>query len=449
MIITGPNAGGKTVALKTIGLLQLLFQSGFHIPVKEGSKFPICKNIFTVIGDEQSIENDLSTFSSHITKLNEIVQKCDHSSLILIDEIGTGTDPSEGSALAIALLEKLNNDGLVTMVTTHHSELKAFAHTMDNVINAAMQFDNKTLTPLFLLETGIPGSSYAFDISKRLGVDDGILNRAQELIGTKNYDLDKMILELSETKHMFDCKISELKIKETELEGLQSLYHTRADDLKKNKKNYEKEAQKEAKDILNTVNKTIESVVREIRESKAQPEIIKKSRKIINNLKENIISGEIAKSLPQISIDNISEGMNESSKRFSLSGVVSKVIKDKNEIEIESKGVKILVPLDDIECVQHNNYDQTREYSHSIDNSNVLNEIDVRGRIAEDAIVELERYLDLALQSEWKELRLIHGKGTGALRQAIHKYLRTNKRIKSFRLGGFGEGDTGVTVIKI
>jgi len=450
LIISGPNAGGKTVTLKTVGLLQLLFQSGFHIPVAEKSKFPICAEIFAVIGDEQSIEDDLSTFSSHIKKLNDIVNKATNRSLILIDEIGTGTDPSEGAALAIAVLEELNRDEIVTLVTTHHGELKVFAHKMAQVHNAAMQFDRQTLAPKFKMEFGIPGSSYAFDISRRLGVNSNVLDRAKEILGTSHHELEEMILELSDIKQQYQDQLSSISLKETELNGMQALYRTRSDELKKKKKHFEKDALQEARDVLDRVNKTIESVIREIRESGADREVIKNGRKKITQLKSEVtkkLSGERKTILH--SIDEFKVGIMVRSQRFGVKGQVSKVFSDKNEIEIETNGMKMIVPLNDLIISQST--DQNSELIKDVIaiSKPIIYELDVRGMIADDAIMELERYLDAAIQSDWQEVRVIHGKGTGILRQNIHSYLKKNKHIKTYRLGNIGEGDTGVTVISL
>lgn len=448
MIITGPNAGGKTVALKTIGLLQLLFQCAFQIPVDESSKFPICHSIFAVIGDEQSIENDLSTFSSHITKLNTIIKKASHRSLVLIDEIGTGTDPSEGSALAIAVLEKLNREGIITIVTTHHGELKAFAHRMDHTVNAAMQFDRKTLSPRFVLETGIPGSSYAFDISRRLGVDPDILIRAQQILGSAHHEFEDIILDLADKKQELEKKIKELSIRETELAGLQALYRTRSDDLKKKKKKYETEAMEAAKIKLEAVNKTIETVIREIRESHAQTPVIKKGRTTLERLKTEIKMNETEQPQSNIIMANLKTGQMVKSKRLALTGQIAKIFKTKKEVEIETKGIKLIIPLEDLEYVNHLPRKETTLSDIKISNTQVPYEIDLRGRQSDDAIIELDKYLDQAVYSNWNEVRVIHGKGTGALRKTIHEYLRKKKHIKSFRLGQVGEGDTGVTVIE-
>jgi len=448
LIITGPNAGGKTVALKTLGLLQLLFQSGFHVPVEGKSTFPVCKRIFSVIGDEQSIEDDLSTFSSHITKLNDIVSQAENRSLVLIDEIGTGTDPSEGSALAIAILEELNQPEIVSLVTTHHSELKVFAHNMDHVQNAAMQFDRETLSPKYILELGIPGSSFAFDISRRLGVSSSILERAQSILGESQHDLEEMILSLGEVKDKLQKELSGLSLKKTELEGMQSLYRTRSDELRKKKKQFEKEALNEAQDILSHVNKTIETVVREIKESKADPDILKKARNEVSDIKKTVVKKMTVKEVAQIlSVKNLKKGMLVRSHRFAITGQISKVFKVKDEVELESNGMKIIVPVSDLSVVDQGKVEKKYVQAPDASLAQVINEVDVRGLSADDAILEVERYLDTAFNSEWKEFRIIHGKGTGVLRQKIHAYLKKNKNITTFRLGRVGEGDTGVTVV--
>jgi DNA mismatch repair protein MutS2 len=449
VVITGPNAGGKTVTLKTFGLLQLLFQCGFHIPVTEGSKFPLCHQIAAVIGDEQSIEDDLSTFSSHIKKINEIIDQLTHRSLILIDEIGTGTDPAEGSALAIALLEELNRRGIITLVTTHLSELKAFAHKLDQTANAAMQFDIKSLSPLFKLEIGVPGSSYAFDISRRLGLNENILHRARTLLGSSHDELDSMINDLTKKRQEVDEKLNQLSVKETEMEGLKALYQTRSDDLKKKRKKYETEAADKAKSILENVNKTIENVVREIRESQAETGVIKKGRDKLRILTGQIDQMSNLTIKQDISIDSLQMGQSVKSRRFSVTGQITKILREKKEIEIDATGVKMILPIDDILFENTVKNDVTSEIHISNASPDIINEIDLRGKIAEDALIELEQYLDHALNSSWHEIRIIHGKGTGALRSSVQAFLKKSKNVKSYRLGNYGEGDTGVTIIEL
>jgi DNA mismatch repair protein MutS2 len=446
LVISGPNAGGKTVALKTLGLLQLMFQSGFHIPVREGSIFPICEKIFAVIGDEQSIENDLSTFSSHIQNINYIDKNVKTNSLVLIDEIGSGTDPLEGSALAISILDKLNKEGIVTVATTHQGALKEYAYKTNSVQNAAMQFDIESLKPLFKLDVGLPGSSFAFEISQRLGMDKKIIDAARARMGDNSNEIDNLIIDLTKEKQKYHTLMQELSIKNTELEGLQNIYQQRADELKKKKSKFEKEAKEEAEKILQDVNKTIENVVAEIKKSKATPEIIKKSKTSVADLKKKI---EYNKQSKIININELYIGQFIKSIKFNLSGEIQSINKDKNEIEIETKGVKFKVPLKDIEITNEQKVSEPVSSGIKPVIKQVDNEINLRGLQSDDALIELEKYLDLAKYSGWNEIRIIHGKGSGALRKSIHMFLRKNSIIKSFNLARYGEGDTGVTIIKM
>ena len=446
LVISGPNAGGKTVALKTLGLLQLLFQSGFHIPVGEGSIFPICEGIFAVIGDEQSIENDLSTFSSHIKNINYIDKNVKTNSLVLIDEIGSGTDPAEGSALAIAILEKLNADGIITIATTHQGALKEYAYNTEQAQNAAMQFDIESLRPLFRLDVGLPGSSFAFEISQRLGMDKTIIDSARERLGDSSNEIDNLIIDLAKEKQKFHELSQEISLKSTELEGLKKIYQQRSDELKKKKSKFEKEAKEEAGNILQEVNKTIENLVADIKKSNAAPEIIKKSKTNIAELKKKIKSEKKVKTL---NINDLKTGQIVKSIKFSLSGEIQSINKDKKEIEIDAKGVKFKVPLEDLEIAE--NQKTPEQISSGIKPviKQVDNEVDLRGLQSDDALMELERYLDLAQHSGWNEIRIIHGKGTGALRKSIHMYLRKNSLVKSFNLAKYGQGDSGVTIINL
>jgi DNA mismatch repair protein MutS2 len=450
LIITGPNAGGKTVALKTIGLLQILLQSGYQIPVGEGSYLPICHNIYAIIGDEQSIENDLSTFSSHILKVNRIVEDFSTKSLVLIDEIGTGTDPAEGAALAVTFLEKLLIPEVVTLVTTHQGALKAFAHNTPGVKNGAMQFDAEKLTPRFILETGIPGSSYAFDISRRLGVSEEILNRAGELLGGAHTDMEQIILELAAMKDAYEQKIVAVSLKETELEGLKNLYKNRADELKKKSKSFERKAFSEAQEILKSVNKTIESVIREIKESKADHTVIKAGKRKIEQVKATIQKKSQQKEPERAQkIIDLKPGLLVQSTQYAVEGEINQILAGGKEVEIMTGNKRMIVPVSDL-IVKENSVlpNNASPAAVSATIPQVGNELDLRGLQGEEALVELSKYLDHTMHTGWKEVRIIHGKGTGALRRAVHLFLKNYKHCKSYRLGSYGEGDTGVTVIE-
>jgi DNA mismatch repair protein MutS2 len=457
LIISGPNAGGKTVALKTIGLLQLLFQSGFHIPAAEGTLMPICRQVFTIIGDKQSIEQDLSTFSSHINALNEIVNNIENEGLVLIDEIGSGTEPSGGAALSISFLEKINKKGIVSIVTTHQNQLKAFASETEGIENAAMQFDNENLTPLFTMEQGIPGSSYTYDICRRLGLDESILKRAIAVSGKETFKLDALLTDVTQKSLKYQELSNQLSIKESELNGLIQLYKDRNEIFKTKRKQLEKEAVEQAQEILNNVNREIETAIREIKESQADKEVVKKARQRLEDQRKLLHQKtEEKETISTTDIAGLSKGQRVRSVQYGIKGVISKIFKSKDEVEIEKDGLKITVSILDIELLdefgkvisQDVNRKTTSDQMFTASaETNISNELNLRGLTVDEAIRKVESYLDSAVMSSWDEVRLVHGKGTGALREAVHKYLSGLKTIKEYRLGKWGEGDSGVTVV--
>lgn len=451
IIISGPNAGGKTVALKTIGLLQLMFQCGFHIPVQEGTRLPICRQIFAVIGDDQSIENDLSTFSSHIHALNEMLTHLDERSLILIDEIGRGTDPDGGAALAVAVLEKLNQEEILSIVTTHQNQLKAYASEKSGVKNAAMQFDMKRLSPLFILEIGIPGSSYTFEICQRYGLDADLLNRAVDLSGNESFTLDQLLADVVEKSRKYQEMSSRVSIKDSELNSLIKLYGEKTQKLKKQEKKHEKEAAEKAKELLDHVNREIETVIREIKESQAEKKVVLQGRNRLQkrrNELQSLLSKEDQPQQPVVM--QLKKGLSVHSRQYGFKGVISKIIANRNEVEIDKDGIKILVPMTDVVILDHNSVEkETISETPMMVSTNIANELDLRGLMVDEALRKVEPYLDAAIASAWDEVRLVHGKGTGALRLAIHQYLANLRTIKGYRLGKWGEGDSGVTVVQI
>ncbi|MCD6374529.1 MAG: endonuclease MutS2 [Caldisericaceae bacterium] len=451
LIISGPNAGGKTVALKTVGLIQLMFQCGFHVPVAEGSKLPITSQLFTVIGDDQSIENDLSTFSSHIKAIKFILDHVEENSLALIDEIGSGTEPGVGGALAIAILERLNQKGIITLATTHQNQLKVFATETEGVENAAMLFDMEKLTPLFTMEIGIPGSSYTFEICKRLGLDESIIERASEITGKDTFKLDRLLSDLAEKSRKYLQLTREVSIKQSELDSLLELYRIRSETLKKEMKKLDKEAKKRAAQLLADVNKKIEKAIKEIRESQGDRQVIKKARQSIEQLRSELQSEEKKPQEKKIEIAELKAGQKVKSLQFNFEGVISKIFKSKKAVEIDRDGIKITVPIEDIELKGKAVAEKGKiEKSPTVSPvSNISNEVDLRGLTVDEALTELEAFLDKAQLSTWDEIRVIHGKGTGALRQAVHQYLQKSKLVQNFRLGSWGEGDTGVTIVKL
>ena len=453
LVISGPNAGGKTVALKTVGLMQLMFQCGFHIPAGEGSKLPICSQIFSAIGDEQSIENDLSTFSSHVNALKFITENLEDKGLVLIDEIGSGTEPTGGAALAIAILERLNRPGILTLVTTHQNQIKAFAAETDGIENAAMQFDTKELKPLFALEIGIPGSSYTFEICQRLGLDADIIQRASEIAGKDTFKLDTLLNDVAQKSQQYRQLAQELSIKKSELESLTELYRVRSETLKQNRKKYEKEAKQKAAEFLQNINKEIERTIKEIRESQADRTVVKKARERLAQLRKQVQEGtEETKPKATLEIKDLKPGQKVRSLTYNFTGRISKIFDSKNAVEIDRDGVKITVGIDEIELLGESGETispKSKSAPTVSPGMNISNEIDLRGLTVDEALAELDAFLDKAQLSSWQEIRIVHGKGTGALRQAIHQFLSKYKGIKEYRLGRWGEGDTGVTIVTL
>ncbi|MBD3224820.1 MAG: hypothetical protein GF313_08830, partial [Caldithrix sp.] len=321
LLLSGPNAGGKTVALKTAGLLQLMFQCGFHIPAEEGTRMPVCKQIFATIGDEQSIEQDLSTFSSHVQSINDVLKHLQDQALVLIDEIGSGTEPSGGAALAIAVLEKLNRKGIVTFASTHQNQIKAYASETTGIENAAMQFDMQHLTPLFSLEIGIPGSSYTLEICRRLGLDEDILKRAQQLAGSDMFKLDQLLSDVVEKSKNYQQLHNELTIKKSELNSLINLYNDRNTIIKKNRKQHEKEAQAKAREIIENANKEVEAAIRQIRESKGDKKTIQNARERLRQQRESLTESVEEKSNRKtVDIGQLQIGQYVRSRQYDIKG---------------------------------------------------------------------------------------------------------------------------------
>ncbi|KAA3617222.1 MAG: endonuclease MutS2 [Calditrichaeota bacterium] len=453
LVISGPNAGGKTVAMKTVGLLQLMLQCSIPIPVSEGSKFPICDRMFVLIGDKQSIENDLSTFSSHITGLNEIVENVKEKSLVLIDEIGIGTEPSGGAALAIAVLEQLNRPDVVSLVSTHQNQLKLYASETTGVENAAMQFDIEHLKPLFILETGIPGSSFTFDICKRFGMSQEIIDRSRQLEGNSNQDMANLLNDISEKSNFYQNEVRELSLKQSKLDALIKLYESNSTDLKKNKRKLEKEAKQQAKDIIEHANKKIEATIRSIKESSADKNTVKNARRELNNFKTSLEEPSVDNIKSDLTIDQVKIGQKVRSLVYNVVGNISKIFKNKNAIELEREGLKLTVNISEVELLNNDGQVVETKPAKSASTahipSTVAHEVDVRGCETHEALERVDAYLDSAVHSEWNEVTIIHGKGTGALRTAVQQFLAKNKSIKEYRTGRYGEGETGVTIVSL
>jgi len=456
VVITGPNAGGKTVALKTIGLLTLMVQSGLHIPVSEDSNLIIFNKIFADIGDKQSIAEDLSTFTSHMKNLKEILDSADGKSLVLIDEIGTGTDPTEGAAFSSAFLEETAERGAMTIVTTHHSGLKELAQNKEGFINCSMEFDVDNLTPTYKFLKGIPGSSYALEISRKLGIDDKLIKRAEELIGSGAVKVDTLLTELERERQKLHKREKELNATQEHLQKIKSEYENKLERFNSAEKKLKAEAAREAKSILTETNATIERIVREIRESRADSNVIKKVKNQIRNQKaqlENVIasdegSPEEDDSNP-LSVDEAKAGMDVSIPSLNATGNIQEIRSDKNDAVVTVGSTNIIIAIDKLSAVasakKKSSLEAPAVYG-TPELRDISPELSLRGMRAEKAISVLEKYLDDALLAGFSSVEVIHGKGEGILRKLVAEQLEAHPRVKSFHTAALDRGGYGVTV---
>ena len=448
VIITGPNAGGKSVAMKTVGLLSLLVQSGCHIPASPESELRIFSDFFVDIGDEQSIENDLSSFSSHLNNLKIIIDNANSYSLVLIDEIGSGTDPLEGASLAASILEELTKKASLNIATTHHGTLKSFAFETPFIENAAMEFDMATLKPTYKFRLGIPGSSYAIEMAERMNMPTSIINRSRELKGSEASKLENLIIDLERQSQELKAQLDNVSQEKTNLDNLNFVYQTKITTLEKEVKDIRSRAIDEANNIVQKANAVIERSVREIKESSAERHIIKKAKTDVR-----MVSEEFNKMLDEIQSapDEVGFKIGDQVK-LKQSNTVGEVLSklDDNSYIIQTGDIRVKVNRADLLISNHRYITP----AHSANASTVLpveikREIDLRGMYGDDAINAVDKFIDEAILSGLNRIDIIHGKGTGALRKKISEYLKTHSAIKSFRLGEWNEGGTGVTVIEL
>jgi DNA mismatch repair protein MutS2 len=445
VVITGPNAGGKTVAMKTVGLLTLCTQAGIHIPASSDSiVFPF-QNVFVDIGDDQSIENDLSTFSSHLISLRHILEEADEFSLVLIDEIGAGTDPSEGSALAAVVLKELTTRKSITIATTHHGVLKAFAHETPGMSNASMEFDQESLRPTYRFRSGVPGSSYAFELAERLGISHSLLDQARLQVGDEKTKLESLILELERQSQEYQRQLRETSKEKERLESLVLSYEQKMTQLKRELGTIRKKAVEEAKEIVQQAQIKVEHSVKEIRESGAEREIVRSSRQVLKHLGEELQKITVKEQLVPQNNEPIDKG-----------DIVR--IRDGHEraevIEIQGKHAIVLCGSTRLRIIltdlhkEHKNLVQHMSSVSNITSPEATNEIDLRGLFGDDAITQTQNFLDNAYVAGLHRVDIIHGKGTGALRKRVGEFLQTYPHIKTFRLGEWNEGGVGVTVVE-
>ena len=470
LVITGPNTGGKTVCLKTVGLLSLMGQSGLHIPALDRSELSIFTKIFADIGDEQSIEQSLSTFSSHMKNIVTVMRYADENSLCLFDELGAGTDPTEGAALAIAILDSLHRRGIRTVATTHYSELKVYALSTDLVENACCEFDVETLSPTYRLLIGIPGKSNAFAISSKLGLPKSIIDEAQKQIGVSQKSFEDLIADLESSRITIEKDREEVAEYKKKIKELQDNLHAKNEKIDIRRENIIKEANSQARQILEDAKKTADETIKvfqnagpgasmkELEHQRAllRGEISKANEKL--SLKEKKTASQKA-----VDPDKLAVGDPVRIVSMGMDGTVNSLPDAKGNLFVmcgqlrTRTNVKNLISIDPSELEKQ---DKERQKAHihqqnaSIKSDQALSkaytlssELNLLGKTVDEALSELDKYLDDAYLSHLSTVRIVHGKGTGALRQAVGRFLKKVKYVKEFRIGEYGEGDAGVTIV--
>lgn len=445
LVITGPNAGGKTVALKTIGLLQLLFQSGILITADSSSKFRLFKKIFINIGDDQSIENDLSSFSSHLKYIKDIISNCNSDSLVLIDEICNGTDPKLGGALSASILKYLSEVNCISIVTTHIGDLKSFAFNTEKIENASLEFDIETLSPNYKFVVGIPGQSFTFEIAKKFDFPDNTLKFAKSLLEEDENNLEDLIKELNFNKQKYLELKRDYDIQNTRLSGLINLYDSKINELKKKEKEIINTAKTEGERIIEESKRKIDLAIKEVREKKDfKPKEIKESIEsfVKKNLqKEEVV--EIEKSEPV----NIGDYVNI--KDSNSKGILLEVNKDNASVDVN--GVIFKVKTKDLKKAGNisKNIAKFEERTSKVVQIPYETSLDLRGLYAIEIFDIIEKFLQNANLNSISTVTIVHGKGTGRLRKEVTNILSKNKLVKSFRLGNWNEGDSGTTIVEL
>jgi DNA mismatch repair protein MutS2 len=448
LVITGPNVGGKSVLMKTVGLLSMMLQAGCHIPASSESEMRVFSDLFVDMGDEQSIENDLSSFSSHLANLRVILENARETSLVLIDEIGSGTDPSEGSSIAAAVLEELTNIGSTNIVTTHHGMLKTFAFEHPRIENGAMEFDQETLKPTFRYRSGVPGSSYAIEMAERMQMPESIILRARELQGSSANKLENLIIDLERQSQELQENLLSVSQEKNRLDSLNIVYQTRVTSLEKELKDIRLRALEEANRIVEKANSVIENSVREIKETSAEKETVKRLRDNVAELRKEFttMKGEIQKDVPAATL-NVGDSVRI--KGGTSDGEIASQLDEQHYLVLIGD-LKVKVHRDELEFkAQKSKSGRRSVHAAHPEHQDVRREIDLRGMYGEEAVDAVDKFLDDAILAGLHRVDIIHGKGTGALRKKITDYLKSHKSIKSFRLGEWNEGGSGVTVVEL
>ncbi len=452
LLITGPNTGGKTVSLKTVGLFALMTQAGLHIPCDEKSQMPVFDNVFADIGDEQSIQQSLSTFSSHMKNIAKILNQITEKSLVLFDELGAGTDPAEGAALAMSILEELRRRRIRTIVTSHYAELKAYSLSHGGAENASVEFDVQSLKPTYKLMVGVPGNSNAFLISQKLGLEKHLIDRARSYVNEDSRKLDKVLTNAEEYRASAQATHSEAESLKQEIAKLKRKIEKEEKAIEKEREKLLKDATREAEKIKENALKETEKIIDELKELSKNNDAsaIFKARELKKKL--NVKKGENYLSEP-VAGEAITEfivGMDVYVSSLEKDGILVTLPNSKGKATVS---IGIIQTEIDVKYLTYPKNKKKEPVTSGITvsraHSNVPMSLDVRGQLSDEAVINVDMYLDLAYGRNLGTVTIIHGKGTGALKSAIWEYLRQNKKVAAFRLGAYGEGDAGVTVVEL
>lgn len=456
LVITGPNTGGKTVTLKTVGLLTAMACSGLNIPASTQSSIYVFDNIFADIGDDQSITESLSTFSAHMTNIVDIVKNSTENSLILVDELGSGTDPVEGASLAISVLDYFKSNYSLTVATTHYQELKKYALTTDGFENASVEFDVNTLSPTYHLLIGVPGKSNAFEISRKLGLPDSIINEAKSNLTRNDIDFEELLKNIYDNKSKIENEKLEISKKLNEITKLKKSLER--DNTKLNEQEHEiiNNAKVQARNILLDAKEEANEIISKMND-------VSKSNSDLNNLRNKLnkdikdisaasLSNNVAKeSKSAISIEDAKPNTEVFVTTLGQNGIIVSNVSKSNEVQVQVGSMKLSVKLKYLEKIVNKNKTNksTSSYSSVSKAKHVSSEINVIGLNVEEAVFTVDKFLDDCSIANLQTVRIVHGKGTGKLREGIHKFLKSNSRVKSFRVGTYGEGEMGVTVVEL
>ena len=451
MLITGPNTGGKTVTLKVAGLLTIMALSGIPIPANEKTEIGYFHNVLADIGDEQSLEQNLSSFSGHVSKIKDIIEHASSKSLVLMDELGSGTDPMEGAAFAMAIIDYLNKKHVTSIITTHYSEVKAYAFNTTGIKSASMEFNVETLSPTYRLLEGIPGESNALIIARKYGIGEEIIENAKSYISEDNQRVEEMLKSIKEKNDKLEMMHVQLEATKTELDKQKNIYKQKMIKLENEKNEIIKRAYEEADNYLKNMQAKAKNLIDKINSEESKKEDAKNAQRSLNMLRESFITDK-KKNVKEKKIitQNVDFAIGEEVlvKTMNQNGKILKIMPD-NRIQVQTGILKLVVSTDDIVKIQKKKTNKFKNFASLKRTSQVRGEIDLRGMNADEAIAELETYMDRAMLTGYHEIYIIHGKGTMVLRKKIHKYLRTSKYVAEFKDANQNEGGVGCTVVTL